>query len=411
MKFKNKGKILDYQNTKTIYRLIVTTVALFGFVIHMIYNFQLQWSNSIISKIYTTDEEPIRVPSVSLCSDPPWSFEKLVAEGLDINCDVSFNCGYGLMDTMKGFLKPGQNFSLEKIKIEPKDILARATWDGNEIALDSIEWKESIVGAMYCFTWEVDFEVRYPIDDHLKLQLKQIPKVHDCPRVNRYTCSEAMENCNVTCADRFLNILSANKMRNNYVFLHGRHELPIPGSVQPMILMNEKDNFRLNLEYSEQNIKNIPQNECLHARDQSKCVQDCVLNLILNKTECIVYDGILSCETMKSWFTLWSLQQEVLTFEFEWWRECTCIQACQMEHYSIASKTKNYTSDVTEITISFKTLQHLKVDEQFAYTLSNFLSDTGGAAGLWLGVSGLSISIAIIEQLADIWRYVICSHL
>ncbi|CAD5228411.1 unnamed protein product [Bursaphelenchus xylophilus] len=85
--------------------------------------------------------------------------------------------------------------------------------------------------------------------------------------------------------------------------------------------------------------------------------------------------------------------------------ECTkkCVRDCEQTHYSIKTFQRgrvvmlspdgkpSVADNVLSMAVQFGSFEYLEVSQKYAYTFSSFIGDAGGALGMWLGLSILSV--------------------
>jgi len=374
----------------------------FGFTVHVAYIIQQILMYSVISSVQLTDDIKIPAPSVSICPYPPWSIEKLINNGLNISCIDVWECLISHYDRLLGFIKLGEEFHLDMIKWDPEEIIESVKIFGESIDPADIVWEVSWLVTIPCFTLNPSKLIGNPAIEKLELIFKIPEMTHsDCFQISSEPCESVEEKCGVSCEDRFKHYIAKNQHHVHFVLIHSDFEDPIT-AMHNSPSFNSGNRMDITVEYEETE-KVV---DCVESKDYENCLQKCLSDIILKDSHCHKHwknTEAVSCKDLESFKNVWNIESNMLRGNnLANISNCQCRQPCLRKEY-IITNAEDFSDDQSKIEVKLESLKALRVTELKPHTPMEVLSSIGGAAGLWLGVSLLSCSLAIFEWL---WKLV-----
>ena len=388
---------MAHNHKRELFNWSVWTICLFGLSLQLLNNQKQMSEYKVFSSAQMVDDESIPTPSVSICPFPPWNIDKLIAAGLNVSCMYIQDCIFDHLHGMLGYWNQSEPFSLSDVSLVLDDIVANVSLFGGPTSAE-VDWQTTSFATLNCFTWSPESDIDEHADNIMDISFTSDKSLASCWSMTYLSCEETEINCGISCESRFKYLITQNKIDLFYVFLHPKEELPTPGDNQPTLLIAKGNSMEVELQYEMQIKESTPVDPCIDSMSFSKCLRNCMDDVVLQKNNCSMNKKAgLTCDDVSSWWSLWNDEKLIIDRKSpEIIQNCNCGQSCHKRLYSVTKAGSSQGSEVTQLSIKMGSTIFWKVVEYRAYTMSSFLADLGGAAGIWLGISGLSASLALL---------------
>ena len=396
---------MNKQQQRDLIKCSLWIACLYGFALHILYSVQQMLQFNVFSTVEMTDNTKIPAPSLSICPFPPWSINKLVDSGLNTSCIDTFQCLVENLHHLPGYWSPERGFDVASVAWDPEEVIDSVEILGETFNSSDVYWEVSWLTTMVCFTLHPHKLITNVGNEVTRINFKADIILPPCYDLHFSACEEVEISCGISCANRIKYFAADNGYYNYYVLIHSEEEVPLTGSIQPVIWVQKDYSRNIHIEYEEINKISSDTYYCTDVDFYQTCMRHCLSKEIIENSNCSKsFTGSeFICNTVEDFRYIWEQERALLDQEkFQLIVNCKCDLPCQQKQYFSTGSDTDMSSDGFSVTVRVSSRNVWKVSEFKAYPTSSFLADFGGAAGLWLGISGLSASLTVLKYIFNI---------